>query len=184
MEELWKRYTRPGILKGAFTWSSPGGRPIQLVAARDLGLAAGTLLAAGGVEVPPAAAAAGEGGAPALRLRSIELAGDELSPEQMCATFAKVQGSPVRHNRAPAWPFWFLARDVWRISKFLTERGYQADVAACRQQFPGMLTLEEFLIRTGWADPSRTFEDGIAFAAASPTTAAAPAAQPASAKEQ
>eukprot|EP00198_Chlamydomonas_reinhardtii_P009406 XP_001698743.1 nucleoside-diphosphate-sugar epimerase [Chlamydomonas reinhardtii] len=95
MEELWKRYTRPGILKGAFTWSSPGDRPIQWVAARDLGLAAGTLLAAGGVEVPAAAAGAPSGAHGGLRLRAIELAGDELSPEQMCAAFAKVQGSPV-----------------------------------------------------------------------------------------
>ncbi|KAG2447002.1 hypothetical protein HYH02_008156 [Chlamydomonas schloesseri] len=167
MEELWKRYTRPGILKGSFTWSSPGDRPIQLVAARDLGLAAGSLLAAGGAQMPSAAAAGtAAGGGGALRLRAIELAGDELSPEQMCAAFSKVQCAPVRHNRAPAWPFWFLARDVWRISRFLTERGYQADVAACRRQFPGMLTFEEFLVRTGWADPSRTFEDGIAFATA------------------
>ncbi|KXZ45445.1 hypothetical protein GPECTOR_54g186 [Gonium pectorale] len=109
MEELWKRYTRPGILNGKFTWSTPSDRPIQLVAARDLGLVAGALLTRGSVQVPQ-----GAGGA---RLRSLELAGDELTPAQMCEVFGQVQGRPVRHNRAPAWPFWFIARDVFRISR-------------------------------------------------------------------
>ncbi|KAG2501435.1 hypothetical protein HYH03_001218 [Edaphochlamys debaryana] len=156
MEELWKRYTRPGILKGTFTWSTPSDRPIQLVAARDLGLVAGSLLAGGGAHVP----------ASPRPLLCVELAGDELTPDEMCAAFAAAQGSPVKHQRAPAWPFYFLARDVWRISRFLTERGFGADVANCRQQYPGLLTFRDFLDRTGWADPGRTFEDGIAFAEA------------------
>lgn len=49
-----------------------------MVAARDVGLAAGQLLAAG-------AGAVGPDG-----LRAIELAGDELSPVQMCEVFGQV----------------------------------------------------------------------------------------------
>ncbi|GLC52607.1 hypothetical protein PLESTB_000648600 [Pleodorina starrii] len=207
MEELWKRYTRPGILKGRFIWSTPSDRPVQLVAARDMGLAAGCLISGVGQQSAAALATTSGGsrisvpwdqGAPGreaattttkqqqqqsgrrLRLRAIELSGDELSPAQMCEVFAKVQGQPVRHHRAPAWPFWFLARDVFRISRFLTERGFTGDVAACRAQFPGMLTFEDFLRATRWAEHSRSYEDGIAFAegtteaaAASTTTTAA-----------
>ncbi|GFR41580.1 hypothetical protein Agub_g2301 [Astrephomene gubernaculifera] len=180
MEELWKRYTRPGILKGTFTWSTPSDRrPLQLVAARDLGLVAGSLLASpeGGLHVPyiqrvqppqkPQRAQQ------PLRLRALELAGDELTPAQMCEEFAKVQGRPVQHRRAPAWPFWFLARDVWRIARFLTERGYCADVAACRKQFPGMMTFHDFLVTSRWADPALSFEDGISFTSSPPADPAA-----------
>ncbi|GIL58204.1 hypothetical protein Vafri_13328, partial [Volvox africanus] len=98
-----------------------------------------------------------------LRLLAVELSGDELTPEQMCDAFGRVQGDPVRHNQVPAWPFWFLARDVFRISRFLTERGYDGNIAACRAQFPGMFTFEQFLRATGWADASKTFEEGMAF---------------------
>ena len=44
MEELWKGYTRPSILKGSFSFSVPSDRPIYLTSVRDMGRLAGTLL--------------------------------------------------------------------------------------------------------------------------------------------
>lgn len=97
MEEFWKRYTRPGLLKGTFTFSLPGDKPLQLVAARDVGLAAANALSSSDPH--------GWAG------QRLPLAGDELTPLQMCAAFSKAQGGmPVKHSSPPAWIFWFLSR--------------------------------------------------------------------------
>eukprot|EP00879_Flechtneria_rotunda_P004093 GHRR01004338.1.p1 GENE.GHRR01004338.1~~GHRR01004338.1.p1 ORF type:complete len:229 (+),score=120.06 GHRR01004338.1:1062-1748(+) len=159
MEEFWKRYTRPGLLKGNFTFSLPGDRPLQLVAARDLGLAAAIAFTSG-----PASGWVGQ---------RIPMAGDELTPKQMCAAFSAAQGGmPVKHSSPPAWLFWFLSRDLWRITTFLREKGYDADVADCRAKFQGMLTFADFLAASHWGDVNRTYEQGITFDAAAMPQAA------------
>eukprot|EP00983_Pelagomonas_calceolata_P065252 1148507-Pelagomonas_calceolata.AAC.1 len=201
MEELWKKYTRPGILQGQLTWSTPPEKPIQFLAARDIGLAAGYALS------DPKSWAG----------KSLELAGDELTPLQLCEVFSQAQGGmPVKLNRPPQWPMWFLSRDLWRcvraysrgrerdmcarhefpsgvqwvsipcvpdvssrdnravaaaflyallyrIMNFFSTKGYSADVTKCRQLFPGLHTMKSFLEATGWADTSRTYEQGIRF---------------------
>lgn len=55
-------------------------------------------------------------------------------------------------------------RDLWRITRFLRTTGYQADLAACRQDFPGLLSFDRFLAASQWGDKSRTYEDGFEFA--------------------
>ncbi len=43
--------------------------------------------------------------------RHIPLAGDELTPGQMCDAFARAQGvEAVKHSNPPAWLFWFLSK--------------------------------------------------------------------------
>ena len=54
-------------------------------------------------------------------------------------------------------------RDLWRITTFLREKGYGADLAACRDTFPDLLTFDQFLAATNWGDASRTYEQGIRF---------------------
>jgi len=54
-------------------------------------------------------------------------------------------------------------RDLWRITTFLCEKGFDADLAACRASFPDLLTFDQFLAATNWGDVSRTYEDGIRF---------------------
>lgn len=88
------------------------------MSARDIGLAAATVLRS-----PTEAATNGDATAAEVHVvpysgnMSIEVAGDELTPYQMAATFSAVQGSPVRYVRAPAWPFWIINRDLYRIAK-------------------------------------------------------------------
>lgn len=158
----------------ASLWALPdmhaGDKPLQLVSARDLGLAAAACL-------QQRERFAGQ---------AIPLAADALTPLQLCAVFSAAQGgAPVKHSRPPAWLFWLLnrcvwacvrrrsvggsrsqplllrapalgparpdlnpppppppphtrtCRDLWRIVRFLSTSGYQADVAACRADFPG-----------------------------------------------
>lgn len=58
------------------------------------------------------------------------------------------------------------------IAKFYSESGYGADVAACRESFPGMLTFADFLRLTHWGDASRTYEQGISFGGGVPVAVA------------
>ena len=69
-----------------------------------------------------------------------------------------------------------LPRDLWRITNFLRTTGYQADPAACRQQFPGLLTFADFLAATGWGDPGKNYDQGFEFSAPAPEEAKAAAA--------
>ena len=50
MEELWKGYTRPGILKGKFSFSLPSDRQIYLTSVKDMGHLAGTCLLSKGAK--------------------------------------------------------------------------------------------------------------------------------------
>ena len=44
---------------------------------------------------------------------SLELAGDELTPAQICEAYSKAQGSNVSHFSPPKFLFWFLNRLVF-----------------------------------------------------------------------
>lgn len=148
MEEFWKVYTRPQILKGTFPFSMPSHKPLQLVAVKDVGLAAGVSL-----KNPKE-----YGGF------SLELAGDELTPLQMCEAFSQAQGGlKVNHSRPPKFLFWFINRDLYRIATFLSDHGYTADIANCRERFPGILKFDQFLQLTKWGDASRMYADGFQY---------------------
>lgn len=147
MEEFWKVYTRPQILKGRFPFSMASDKPLQLLAVKDMGLAAGIAL-----------------NEPEVYGKvSLELAGDELTAAQMCEAYSKAQGSSVSHFSPPKFLFWFLNRDLYRIAKFLSEEGYKADIGDCRKRFPGLLTFSEFLDLTHWGDASRNYADGFKY---------------------
>jgi uncharacterized protein YbjT (DUF2867 family) len=171
-EELWKKYTRPAILeKGKFMFSIPPDVPVHLVAARDLGTATAAAL-----RDPKRFAA----------LKELPLAGDALTPTQLCAAFEKaakeaatsgsssssssssaatlVATAVTQQRFPPLWLTWLLNKDLYRIVRFLsTPPGYGVDVAAARRLVPGLLTFDEFLRRTGWADPGRTYEQGVRY---------------------
>lgn len=72
-----------------------GDHPLQLVAARDVGFAAARVF---------------QNPEPFVG-RWIPLAGDQLTPVQMCEAYSRAQGGvPVKHSHPPAWLFWFLSR--------------------------------------------------------------------------
>ncbi|KAI8960411.1 NAD(P)-binding protein [Daldinia sp. FL1419] len=80
--------------------------------------------------------------------RAVGLAGDELSWEQLNASFAKATGSPVPVS------YWFFGSALTymvtemglMIGWFATD-GYRADVTARRRDHPQMLTMEEWLVK-------------------------------------
>jgi len=81
--------------------------------------------------------------------QTIELAGDELTETQIAATYARVIGRPVT-LAAPQPGGWAPEEELKAMNRFFNGEAYTADIAALRQAYPGLLTLEQYLRQSGW----------------------------------
>lgn len=144
MEEFWKKYTRPSILKGVFPFSIQPDRPMHLITTKDMGRVAAWAIANPSKYIG----------------QDIELAGDVLTPKQMAEAFSKAQGIPVVYRETPAWIFLLLFRkELFDLIQWYRNKGYQANVQRLREEFPGLLTtFSEFLEETNWANKELTYE--------------------------
>ncbi|NJM23394.1 MAG: NmrA family NAD(P)-binding protein [Richelia sp. RM2_1_2] len=144
MEEFWKKYTRPGILKGTFRFSIQPDKPLHLITTKDMGR-----IAAYVINHPDKYIG-----------KEIELAGDVLTPQQIAIAFSQVQKTKVVHKQVPPWIFLlFLQKELYNIIQFYRNQGYQADVNYLRAEFPGLLTtFDEFLQQTDWGNAKLNYE--------------------------
>ncbi|MGF1672859.1 MAG: NmrA family NAD(P)-binding protein [Rivularia sp. (in: cyanobacteria)] len=144
MEEFWKKYTRPGILKGTFRFSIQPDKPLHLITTKDMGRIAAYVIKHHDKYIG----------------KDIELAGDVLTPQQMAIAFSKAQKSKVVHKQVPPWIFLlFLQKELYNIIQFYRNQGYQADVNYLRAEFPGLLTtFDEFLQETDWGNAKLNYE--------------------------
>jgi uncharacterized protein YbjT (DUF2867 family) len=145
MEELWKKYTRPSILKGSFPFAIQPDRPLHLITTKDMGRIAAYVLKH-----------------PAQYIgKEIELAGDVLTPIQMAEAFSQAQGKKVVYKETSPWIFLLLfQRELFALIQWYRKKGYQADVAQLRREFPGLLTtFSEFLEESNWANPELSYEN-------------------------
>ena len=124
---------RESILNGTFT--SRGLKPdkrLQLIASDDIGAFAALAFANPQDYIG----------------QSLELAGDELTEPQMVETMAKVIGRPVSIVPADGPP---RNEDLVKMMDWFNEKGYEADIPALRARYPGLMTFETWLRRSGWA---------------------------------
>lgn len=145
MEEFWKKYTRPSILKGVFPFSIQPDKPIHLITTKDMGRVAAYVIKNPSNYIG----------------QEIELAGDVLTPKQMTQAFSRAQGIPVVYKETPAWIFLLLLRkELFDLIQWYRTKGYQADVQRLREEeFSGLLTtFSEFLEETNWANQELTYE--------------------------
>ncbi|MBD2340299.1 NmrA/HSCARG family protein [Calothrix sp. FACHB-156] len=144
MEEFWKKYTRPSILKGVFPFSIQPDKPLHLITTKDMGRVAAYV-----IQHPDQYIG-----------REFELAGDVLTPKQMAEAFSQVQGIKVVHKETPAWIFLlFWQKELFNLIQWYRHQGYQADVQKLRMEFPGLLTtFSEFLAETHWNNVELTYE--------------------------
>lgn len=145
MEEFWKKYTRPSILKGTFAFSLQPDRPLHLITTKDMGRIAAEVMKKADEYIG----------------QEIELAGDVLTPLQMAQDFSTAQEMPVAYKEIPAWLFLLLGRrELFTLIRWYRTKGYQADVKHLRAEFPTLLTtFSEFLTETDWANKELTYED-------------------------
>jgi uncharacterized protein YbjT (DUF2867 family) len=81
----------------------------------------------------------------------VEIAGDELTGDEIAAAFGRHTGLPARFEPVPADE---LQRESeWQATAYdwLNRIGYHADIPTLRSRFPGLLDLEGWLAKSAWA---------------------------------
>ena len=151
MEELWKTYTRPGILtKRTYAFSVKRDKPLCLTSVKDMGaVAARCCLERVAPEDP------------------LDVVSDVLTPAEIAAAFGEAQGEAVRHRQS--WLLYILSRallpELHQIMKFYrtTDFGGNAarrnDLLEAFETPPKLQPFAAFLAETRWADAARTYED-------------------------
>ena len=83
--------------------------------------------------------------------RELDLAGDESSMRDIAETFGRVIGREVGYERMP-WDEFREAygEDLAVMYRWFEELGYEADVAALREEYPALTTFEGYLRLHGW----------------------------------
>ena len=82
--------------------------------------------------------------------RTIELAGDALTEAQIAETFAKVIGRPVTLTLPSGGSGRRSEEEMIAMFNFFNGEAYDADIPALRKLHPGLLTLEQYLRKSGW----------------------------------
>jgi uncharacterized protein YbjT (DUF2867 family) len=139
-------WSRAPILNGTFT--PMGLRPekeLQMIAVEDVGVFAAHIFA----------------NREQYLSKTIELSGDELTEVQVADTFARVIGRPVQLGE-PAGIGAASGEELAAMLNFFNGEAYVADILALRKLHPGLLTLEQYLRKSGWenAEPIPMPEQG------------------------
>ena len=82
--------------------------------------------------------------------KTIERAGDALTESQLADTFTRVIGRPVRLSMPVEGQSWGDPEEMTAMFDFFNGEAYDADISALRKLHPGLLTLEQYLRKTGW----------------------------------
>ena len=151
MEELWKTYTRPGILtKRTYAFSVKRDKPLCLTSVKDMGsVAARCCLERVAPEAP------------------LDVVSDVLTPAEIAAAFGAAQGEAVRHRQA--WLLYVLSRallpELHQIMRFYRTTDFGGNAARRNELLeafetpPKLQPFAAFLAETRWSDGERTYED-------------------------
>jgi uncharacterized protein YbjT (DUF2867 family) len=86
--------------------------------------------------------------------RTVELAGDVLTPPRIAETFGRVCGLPARFHQVPIEQIRAFDERLAEMFAFFNERpAVRADLAALREEHPGLMTLETWVRDTAWRAP-------------------------------
>ncbi len=85
--------------------------------------------------------------------RELNLAGQRISYADIAATMGRVMGREVRYEQIP-WDEYTASATPTAISR---EQWFMAnpvpiDLDALRREFPGLMTVEDYLVSAGWGD--------------------------------
>ena len=83
--------------------------------------------------------------------RAIEMAGEELSMQQVVETLSRVLGRNVRYVQVPWEQFRQSAgEEMTKMYRWFNDVGYHVDIAALRKEYPSLSTLESVLRQQDW----------------------------------
>jgi uncharacterized protein YbjT (DUF2867 family) len=83
--------------------------------------------------------------------REVDLAGDEMTMPQIADTFSRVIGRQVDYFQVPWDQFEEQMGEEYAVMyRWFDEHGYEADIAALKEEHPGLVTFEQYLRANGW----------------------------------
>ena len=128
-------WTREMILGGTLAQPFDPDKPFQQVAVEDVGA-----FAAIAFENPDRWIG-----------REVDLAGDEQSMTEIADTFSRVIGREVSYYQVP-WDRFEeqMGEEATLNFRWINDVGYEADIAALRQEYPELTSFERYLRTHGW----------------------------------
>jgi uncharacterized protein YbjT (DUF2867 family) len=83
--------------------------------------------------------------------RTVEIAGDVLTPPEIAETFGRVCGLPTRFRQTPIEEIRAFDEQLARMFTFFDEHPSElSDLSRLRAEHPGLMRLETWLRTTGW----------------------------------
>jgi uncharacterized protein YbjT (DUF2867 family) len=83
--------------------------------------------------------------------RTVEIAGDALTPPQIAETFGQACGLPARFRQTPIEQIRAFDEQLAQMFAFFNEHPAElSDLAGLRAEHPGLMRLETWLHTTGW----------------------------------
>jgi uncharacterized protein YbjT (DUF2867 family) len=83
--------------------------------------------------------------------REVDLAGDDQTMPEMAETFGRVIGREISYYQVPWDQFEEQMGEEFTVQyRWFNDVGYEADIAALRQEYPELTTFERFLRSHGW----------------------------------
>jgi uncharacterized protein YbjT (DUF2867 family) len=125
---------RQGILGGSYMFPAPPETKLQFIAADDIGACVAVAL-----EDPKTFIG-----------KALELAGDELTITQTVEVFSRVIGHPVQFIEMPLEQVRSFDPNLAKVTEWIINEGFHADIPALRAIYPDLMTLETYLRKSGW----------------------------------
>jgi uncharacterized protein YbjT (DUF2867 family) len=130
-------YSRPTVVDGELVVNLAvrPDQPMQLISVRDIGA-----FAAIAFEQPET-----------FLGRTLAIAGDALTPQEIAATFGRVSGIPARSRQTPIEQIRAFDEQLAQMFTFFNDHPAEPlDLAALRAAHPGLMRLETWLRTTSW----------------------------------
>ncbi len=128
-------FMREPILGGTLPQPLDPDKPFQMLDAEDIGVFAAMAF-----------------GDPQRWIgREVDLAGDEMTMPEVAGTFSRVIGRNVDYFQVPWEDFEEqMGEESAVMYRWFNDHGYEADIAALREEHPGLVPLERYLRGHGW----------------------------------
>ena len=128
-------FMREPVLSGMLPQPLDPDKPLQMIDAGDIGI-----FAAMAFDDPETWAE-----------REVDIAGDELTMPEIAGTFSRVIGRNVDYFQVPWEGFEEQMGEEYTVMyRWFNDHGYEANIAALRDEYPGLASFEQYLRGHGW----------------------------------
>ena len=130
----WEMMREP-VLGGTLAQPLDPDKPFQMIDAEDIGVFAATAF-----DDPETWIG-----------RELDIAGDELTMPEIAGTFSRVIGRNVDYFQVPWGGFEEqMGEEYTLMYRWFNDYGYEANIAALRDEYPGLASFEQYLRGHGW----------------------------------